>query len=158
MSTKDLLLVEEERLLAWLLWIKKFIAVDNRWYPVFQRYVDQIGGRVLGFGGNPHEIVASPAERTWLKRQPSGGEGSGEGYEYTGKVDGVIYDRFGDFEGFLLLTEHGEEHRFHARECKIEELARMAWRARIVITVIAERHDSHRPVSIILRRAPAEKI
>jgi hypothetical protein len=114
---------------------------------------------VLGFGGTPGDIVPSATGNVpGLKRQPPRGEGSGEGHEYTGKVDGVIYDRFGDFEGFLLLTEHGEEHRFHARECKVEELARLAWKARMVITVIAERHDSRRPVSIILRRGPYDQI
>lgn len=40
----------------------------------------------------------------------------------SGKVNGIEYDRFGDFEGFALLTEHGEEHLFRATEINVEEL------------------------------------
>lgn len=153
-STKETLLLKEERLLAWLLWIKKFIPADNRWYPVFQRYVGQISGRVQGFGGDPGKILPSPTGTVpGMGHQPSPGKGAGHRREYTGKVDGVTYDRFGDFQGFILLTEHGEERVFAASEGKIEELVRVAWRERILITVFAERHDPHRPVSIVLRRA-----
>jgi hypothetical protein len=137
-------------LLAWLLWLEKSIAVHSRWYPVFQRYLEQIRGRVSGFGGDPASILPSATgDVPGLQRQLPGGDGRGR--EYTGKVEGVIYDRFGDFEGFLLLTEEGEKHHFYAREHHIEELTRVAWRERMVITVIAD--DSNQPVTIILLRA-----
>jgi hypothetical protein len=76
--------------------------------------------------------------------------GSGDG----GKIVGVSYDRFGDFEGFMLETEEGHEHTFHAREHAIEELVRVAWAERIVITVHVEAHRPERPASIVLRRPP----
>ena len=41
---------------------------------------------------------------------------------WTGKVMELCYDRFGDFEGFAMRTETGEERRFHAHERNIEEL------------------------------------
>ena len=41
---------------------------------------------------------------------------------------GLAFDRFGDFEGFLLLTEEGEEFSFLAREQAIEDRVREAWR------------------------------
>ncbi|WP_133663218.1 hypothetical protein [Paraburkholderia sp. BL10I2N1] len=72
----------------------------------------------------------------------------------TGKVSSLEYDRFGDFEGFRLLTEEGFEHAFRSREHAIEDVIRCAWRERDVITVIVLRHEPHVPVSIVLRRAP----
>lgn len=73
---------------------------------------------------------------------------------FTGKVVGIVYDRFGDFEGFLLLTEDGRERHFRSREHEIEELVCRAWIERVVISVIVDRGDPLCPVSIILRRAP----
>jgi hypothetical protein len=67
-----------------------------------------------------------------------------------------VYDRFGDFEGFRLLTEEGHERCFASREGEIEALARYAWVERIVITVVSEAHEPERPVRIILRRAPPQ--
>jgi hypothetical protein len=49
--------------------------------------------------------------------KPGQGEPGGhekERLEFTGKVAGIIYDRFGDFEGFLLRTEEGREISFRA--------------------------------------------
>lgn len=66
----------------------------------------------------------------------------------------VIYDRFGDFEGFVLLTETGHEHCFRGREPEIERLVRYAWDDRAVITVFVEKHCPEYPVSIVLRRSP----
>jgi hypothetical protein len=59
-STKTILLEPEERLLSVLRWIAEAIPPDNRWYPVFRRYLDHLGDRVSGFGGDPDQIVASP--------------------------------------------------------------------------------------------------
>ena len=59
-STKEKLLLSEERLLSWLLWIQKSIHVNNRWYPVLKRYIALIEGRVRGFGGDPGKILPSP--------------------------------------------------------------------------------------------------
>ncbi|HUB45741.1 MAG TPA: hypothetical protein VMB73_12205, partial [Acetobacteraceae bacterium] len=74
--------------------------------------------------------------------------------EYIGKVAGVVFDRFGDYEGFLLITEQGQERSFRSREREIEKLVSRAWVERMVISVIVDHHEDHRPVSIILRRAP----
>ena len=59
-STKQHLLFREERLYAWLLFIYNAIPQKNRWHPVFRRYLDQIAGRVRGFGGDPGTIEPSP--------------------------------------------------------------------------------------------------
>jgi hypothetical protein len=39
--------------------------------------------------------------------------------ERTGKISGLIFDRCGDFEGFILNTVEGE-HRFFSREADSE--------------------------------------
>jgi hypothetical protein len=69
-----------------------------------------------------------------------------------GKVIGITYDRFGDFEGFTLLTEHGTEHRFRDGEKRIEDLVTRALREHIVIAVYVSAHRHDWPSSIVLRR------
>ncbi|HBB95346.1 MAG TPA: hypothetical protein DC054_08130 [Blastocatellia bacterium] len=59
-GSKPALLVSEERLLSVLKWVAQAIPLDNRWYPVFQRYLEQIGIRVTSLGGDPTQIVGSP--------------------------------------------------------------------------------------------------
>jgi hypothetical protein len=146
------LLVREERDLSVLLWIAQAIPFNNRWYPVFVRYLDLIGGRVTAFGGDPTQILPSPTG-DGLPKPPCPEPGE-EPLAFTGKIAGLIFDRFGDFEGFLLDTEDGER-RFFSRERDLAELAERAWRERLRITVVAERHEPHRPLSIIVRQPPA---
>jgi hypothetical protein len=59
-STKEQLLLPEERLLAVLRWIAQEMPQRKRWYPVLLRYIDDVAGRVLGFGGDPTKILPSP--------------------------------------------------------------------------------------------------
>jgi hypothetical protein len=151
---KELLLVREERDLSVLRWISGFIPHHSRWYPVFHRYLSQIAGRVSTFGGDPSQILPSPTGdgRHKHRRHPEP-EGE-ERRAFTGKIAGLIFDGFGDFEGFLLDTEDGER-KFLSREKEIEELAERAWRDRLRITVWVERDEPHRPLSIIIRQPPA---
>jgi len=53
------LLEPEERLLSVLRWISRSIPHDNRWHPVFHRYLEQIAGRVDALGGNSSQVSAS---------------------------------------------------------------------------------------------------
>ena len=147
-TTAQLMLPLEENTLAIMKWRLAQMSPGNRWYPVLVRYIGYIAGRVDGLGGNSNTIEPSP----WGARP--GPTIIGKRHEDTGKVDGVIYDRFGDFEGFLLRSEHGHERLFQSRESEIEALVRFAWQQRVVITVITEPQDPHCPLSIILRRAP----
>jgi murein tripeptide amidase MpaA len=149
-STREALRVPEERLLSVLRWIARGIPHHDRWYPVFQRYLQQIAGRVTALGGDPSQILPSPS-----------GDGQGEHRHheehrlaFTGKVSGLIFDHFGDFEGFSLDTEEGER-TFRSREREIKDLAERAWRERLRITVRAAHDDPHRPLSIIIREPPA---
>ena len=126
------------------------MAAVNRWYPVLQRYISYVSSRVKGMGGNPTTIQPSQ----WGIGEP-GKTGGGEGsLEFTGKVSAIIFDRFGDFDGFLLLTLEGHERAFRGREPEIEELVNRAWTERILISVFVEKDKEHIPVSIVYRRPP----
>jgi hypothetical protein len=149
---KHLLLGREEKELSVLRWIFKSIPHHSRWYPVFRRYLEQMAGRVSSFGGDPGGILPSP---TGDGGKPGHHEPPGERREaFTGKIEGLIFDRFGDFEGFILDTEDGDR-KFYSREEEVKQLAERAWRERLRITVYAERHQPHRPVSIVVRQPPA---
>jgi hypothetical protein len=150
--TKEVLLVREERDLSVLRWIAEAIPHHSRWYLVFHRYLSQIAGRVTAFGGDPTQILPSPTGEG--RRKHPCPEEPEERRAFTGKIAGLVFDRFGDFEGFLLDTEDGER-KFFSREKEIEELAERAWRERLRITVWVERHEPHRPQSIIIRQPPA---
>lgn len=151
-KAKEVLLVTEERDLSVLRWIAQAIPHQSRWYPVFRRYLEQIAGRVIAFGGDPTKILPSPTGDG--RRKPPCPEEPEQRLAFTGKIVGLIFDHFGDFEGFLLDTEECE-HRFFSREKEMEELAERAWRERLRITVWAECDEPHRPLSIIVRVPPA---
>jgi hypothetical protein len=58
-QTKAVLLEPEQRLLSVLRWISRSIPRDNRWRPVFDRYLEQIAGRVDALGGDSRHLSAS---------------------------------------------------------------------------------------------------
>jgi hypothetical protein len=156
-GVKSEMLEGEERLLAILKSIALAIPHESRWYPVFTRYLEQIEARVEEMGGNPILIPPSP-----VGELPPGLRGPGDGvggherdheHEHTGKVAALLYDRFGDFEGFILRTWDGERH-FRAREREIERVVGRAWEDRLLITVVSERHHPEVPVRIIVRGHP----
>jgi hypothetical protein len=151
-KTKAEMLAPEERALSALRWTEKKIPASSPWFSVFRRYVGQVAERFRGLGGNPLLVLPSP---TGGVTPPSAKPPKhGPQAEFTGKVVGLKYDGFGDFEGFILHTEQGDERFFQGRDHKIEELVDRAWKERIVISVFVQRHDPDRPESIVLRRAP----
>ncbi len=159
-SSKVHILPSEERAYSVLRWIEETVPQGDRWRAVFERYVGMVGDRVKALGGNPAQIRPSPdgsgAQRLPYPKpgpHPTLGEQVEERMSATGKVDGLIYDRFGDFDGFILDTEDGER-RFHCREPEIAEVVARAWAQRVRMTVIVERDAPHRPESIVLRSPP----
>ena len=144
-KAKGILLAPEERDLSVLRWIGEAVPQQSRWHLVFRRYLEQIAERVKAFGGNPVGILPSPTGDGGRKHPPE------EHEAFTGKISGLIFDRFGDFEGFLLDTEDGER-RFLSRERDVAELAERVWRDRLRITVWVELDEPHRPSSIIIRQ------
>jgi hypothetical protein len=148
------ILADDERNLRLIERVVKTIPLENRWYPVFRRWISQLAGRVSGLGGHGpgHGGHGGPGG------EPGEGGEHGPGEEligYEGKVSGLVFDRFGDFEGFWLDTEDGKR-RFHTREKASEELVRTAWVKRIAVLVIVEKGDRERPQKIVLLRPPAE--
>jgi len=153
-STGAVLLKPEESLLALFKWKLESIPHTNRWHAVLRRYVQQVSGRVDGFGGSAGSVGPSQ------NGAPGGvvGPGSGKSHdvereEFTGKVAAVTYDRFGDFESFTLITERGHDHYFRSREREIERIVRYAWEERSVISVFTDKHRPQLPVLIVLRRS-----
>jgi hypothetical protein len=147
-KAKQRLLPREERDLSVLRWIARAIPAGSRWSLVFKRYVDEIAGRVRALGGDPDTIQPSPTGDGRRHRKHE------KQVFYTGKICGLVFDRFGDFEGFLLDADGGER-KFLSREKAMAELAERAWRERLRITVHAEAEEPHRPTSIVVHKPQA---
>jgi len=148
-KNRETLVLREERDLSVLRWIAKAIPNTSRWYEVFQRYLNLIGGRVSSFGGEPGTIEPSPTGDGVPTRKPHHEKGE---RSFTGKVADLIFDSFGDFIGFVLEMESGERRVF-SREPEIERLAERAWRDRLRISVIVVEHD--RLERVLIHKPPA---
>ena len=149
-STRAAMLPAEETTLAILKARLEAMPTSSLWYPVLLRYIGQIAGRVDGLGGNAGAIPPSlggyrpsrhPCKDKELRR------------EFTGKVISLTFDRFGDFDGFILDTEDGNR-RFTTREPEIEKVVNRAWAERILTTVTIELDAPHRPEEIVLHCPP----
>jgi hypothetical protein len=145
--TRHLILPSEERLLAVLRWIQLSIPANDRWHAVFNAYVDEIAQRVKALGGDPDRIKPSPS---------GGPEEHGKVAErrLSGKVREVIFDRFGDFEGFLLDT-FDEERLVESHEPGIGKIMLEAARERWLVDVYldsGEHEDEDRIRRVVLRR------
>jgi len=60
---------------------------------------------------------------------------------YSDKVSGLLFDHFGDFEGFTLESFAGDNHRFFSRETPILDLAKSASLERYVVFGVARIGD-----------------
>jgi hypothetical protein len=161
-TTADTMLLPEENTLAIMRWRLGQRTPADRWYPVLERYIELIAARVDGLGGDSGSILPSPTGVPFPL--PEHGEHEREKHRvYTGKVCEVLYDCFGEFEGFVL---EGCERRstFHTRAKGIESVALRACREQLTQQVIVEeeerekREDDHdargreRIVRLALRR------
>jgi len=70
---------------------------------------------------------------------------------WSGKVSGLLFDHFGDFEGFTLESYAGAHRRFFSRETRILKIAESAWRERHVVTVITVSAKSRAVARLLLR-------
>jgi hypothetical protein len=127
------------------------IPNENHWYPVIQRYLGQVTGKVTGLGGD-HGRGGPPPQG----HEPEHREEREEHRRFEGKIVGLRYDRFGDFEGFLLRAEDALR-QFSTRDRGMESIAHQAWRARIAVMVITEEHEPHEPVSVVFLRTPSDE-
>jgi hypothetical protein len=115
--------------------IGETIRADDRWRPVFDRYLQVLGSRLVSIGG-----TLAPA------KEP----GEPPGRALSGKVVEILYDCFGDFEGFVL-DSCGQVHEFRAREHRIWRIVEAAAACRLVIVVEPSANDPHQVHRIGLR-------
>jgi hypothetical protein len=150
-STKQQLLLPEKRLLALMRWIWEHMPVKKRWYPVLKRYIDDIAGRVGGFGGDPTKIPPSetglvPGFTFPVRHQQHGHDNC----DTTGKITGILFDHFGDFEGFIMEDECGRHHRFNSRERPMLLIIQKAWEERYRVRVFFNHDKIYIPLQIEL--------
>jgi hypothetical protein len=117
------------RQLAVLRYVHQAIPTSDAWYPVFTRYLAQLADQVAGLGVDPSTVPAT-ADDPGLPGETSEGNRG----EVTGKVHEVIFDCFGDFEGFVLETCDGHR-RIEAHERGVAEIVLRACRERCTVTV-----------------------
>lgn len=107
------LLAEEESTLAVTRHILAGIPQEDRWHPVFARYVEQIAGRVRGFGGNPDKIEPSPDGTGGRPDGQPGGEDPGQGLgDKLDRLKDKIEDKIEDkLKGLDLKKGRGASKR-----------------------------------------------
>lgn len=92
-----------------------------------------------------------PKDESWLWESTGLDSDSSKQTLWSGKVSGILYDHFGDFEGFTLERYTGSHVRYFSRETAIHELAKAAWRERCVVTVVTSDATSRHVRRLLLR-------
>lgn len=113
--------------------VAEAIPPTNRWFPVFDRYLAELADRVRAFGGDPDEAVPSPTGH------PQGAEGRPAGRRedvacFTGRVRRLLYNCFGQFEGFVLY-DCDRDVRFPSPEEGIERVILQACHHGLAVAV-----------------------
>lgn len=126
------LLRNEIRKLAALRYIAMAIPITDRWHPIFERYINQIAAKVEGLGVDPGSVKPSPDDPGIVGEPDNGAE-----LCYTGKVNEIMYNCYGEFEGFALET-CSSKHRFASCENGIEAVVWRACRDRATVTVCVD--------------------
>jgi hypothetical protein len=133
------------RNLAVLRYIHQAIPATDSWHFVFARYISQLGDQVKGLGVDPILIQPSPDD-PGLPGDPH----QEKPIWRTGKVCEVVFDCFGDFEGFVLESCE-ERHRFRSNEKGIATLALKACRDRLLISIcVKEQRGKERICELVV--------
>jgi hypothetical protein len=147
-------LATAEEGLALLGWILAAMTSADRWRPLIIRYLEALASQIRALSGDPTRIKPSPYGVGGEDGGHPGHDGHGRDGERhdgaVGKIEGLVFDHFGDFSGFILETEEGGRRHFVSRERAMEEVARRAWAERLLVTVIPEAHNEHHPHQVIL--------
>ena len=128
----------EEDTLAILKWRLQQMSTASRWYPVMQRFIDIVAGRVAGLGGDPNAIPPSLAGAPLPKYNPCQ-----DLVQFTGKVEEVHFNCSGEMTGFVL-TDCCQCHRLSSHEPAIAEIALRALKERLTLSVYVLRSDLER--------------
>ena len=143
----DPLLSKLVRNLAVLRHIFEAIPVSDTWHPVFVRYIGQLSDQIRDLGVDPNSIPPS-ADDPGIPGRPEGGKLDCS----TGKVVEVLFDCFGDFEGFVLETcDECTRHHFKSREKGIKELVLRACIESLLITVCVSKECGGKIRKILVR-------
>jgi hypothetical protein len=142
-TNAETMLPPEMNALAIRKWGLGNTSPTNRWYPVQQRYVSYIAGRVDGLGGNSEAIPPSPQGAPPPQIYTS----------YTGIVIELLFDRHHHLIGFRLETEQGEREFLSSKE-DVERKAEISLNERRPLIVWSIRHVPHSVVSVTLIRPP----
>lgn len=135
-----------EQDLSFLRWVFESVPGDSRWRPVFVRYLGALASLVRDFGGSP-QLISPSSTGDWRGTKP---HEPADKRHFTGKIDGLIFDHFGDFEGFYLETDEDERLQFYSREANLRSVVERAWLARLRVTVVAEPDRPDRPRRLVL--------
>jgi hypothetical protein len=135
-TTGDKILPSEENTLAIMKWRLQQMLPSNRWYPVLERYIEYISARVDGLGGNSSSIQPSPSgvPPSQLVHPPTAVD------KFTGKICEVLFDCFGDFEGFVL-SSCDSSRTFKTCERGIAEVVMRACGESLKVTVVVDRKE-----------------
>lgn len=144
-TTGDKILPSEETTLAIMKWRFGQLSPSNRWYPVMQRYIAYISGRVDGLGGNAAGIPPS------LTGIPPGGRPAQKEHEFTGKVCEVMFDCDGEFEGFVV-ADCCKSRCFKSRSRRMGELVLKVCREQLRLSVFYRPDCDDAPVRLVVRR------
>jgi len=123
----------DEDALAVMKWRLQQMTPTNRWRPVLERYTAYLGARITGLGGDPNAIPPSP-DGAPVDDGTKVAEAT-----FTGKVDEIVYDCFGRFEGFVLAGCCREKRGFRTTECGFEDILLKACKGCLLVTVYLER-------------------
>jgi len=133
---ETVMLPQEVRHLAFLRYVAQKRPASSRWQPIFARWTALLADKVRALGGDPDQVPPSLPD-------PQGGAPEPEPGRLEcicGKVCRLLYDCFGDFEGFVLETCDGELH-VPAREPAIERVVHRACCERERLTVCIDRRS-----------------
>lgn len=143
-ATAEVMLFPEENTLAIMKWRLQQMVPSNRWYPVLERYINYIGARVDGLGGDSNSVLPSP------NGVPPKDLVEAAEHEYTGKICEVLFDCFGDFQGFVLSDCHCN-HTFRTRQHEIGEIVLRACKERLLLSVYVKSEHDHRICKLVIR-------
>jgi len=144
-TTEETMLWPDENMLAVLKWRLDHMSPLYRWYPVIKKYIEYVSGRVEGSGGDPASI--KPSLQGVPVKNPAGIPAE---HCVSGKVCEVVYNCFGDFEGFVLTMCCGNQQAFKTCEKGIEQIVLRAFRERSMLAVCTVEKNRQREICSII--------
>jgi hypothetical protein len=148
-GTPELILPQEQSTLAIFKWRLQQMAPSNRWYPVLRRYISYLTSRVNGLGGDADKVNPSPLGY-WEATRQQGEHTKEHTKEYTGKISQVIYDCFGEFDGFVL-SECCNEQIFRSCDKGIEKIILHVSKERLLVSVFTNPKNPNQVYKLIVR-------